>query len=284
LELSHHPTLSSRESALHTDRTLIPLQQQHLDTIRKHLYTTRFVVESGRARPYSASGLSASPRDPAFPGVPDGVYQIDRGNVQRVTFGGMLEDLPADHPLYGNDPKLVQKLFNLGIDFNTAFQPTANSPFPNRYAYFRSGSLYLLNAPLLDKDDPALIAFNKREAARQEKGYYIAFQDYGPPKDRQFMRTFGLKVPEGYYLVLGDNHAVSGDSRVMGFIPEENLRGVPDLLLWPPGSRWLAPEETPYPIITTSRLVVWGIIALIALGYFCYHRRKIKQPIFKKIK
>ena len=33
------------------------------------------------------------------------------------------------------------------------------------------------------------------------------------------------RIPPGYYLLLGDNRRISYDSRDMGLIPEENLRG-----------------------------------------------------------
>jgi signal peptidase I len=44
-------------------------------------------------------------------------------------------------------------------------------------------------------------------------------------------------VPEGYYLVLGDNSAFSADGRYFGWLPERNLLGPVTTIWWPVG-RW----------------------------------------------
>jgi signal peptidase I len=41
-----------------------------------------------------------------------------------------------------------------------------------------------------------------------------------------FLTDFGpVKVPDGYYLMLGDNRDISADSRVFGFVPRRNILG-----------------------------------------------------------
>ena len=92
----------------------------------------------------------------------------------------------------------------------------------------------------------------------------------------------GLHIPEKMYLALGDNHAMSLDSRIFGFVPEENLQGTPILLFWPPGERFGVP---PQPDITSWKLenlyvlVGAGIAGFLSLGYFRYqssYRRYLK--------
>ncbi len=43
-----------------------------------------------------------------------------------------------------------------------------------------------------------------------------------------------VKVPEKSFFVLGDNSAVSRDSRYWGFVPRKNLSGRAFLIYWPP--------------------------------------------------
>ena len=42
-----------------------------------------------------------------------------------------------------------------------------------------------------------------------------------------------VTVPEGRYLVLGDNSSNSADSRIWGFVPAENVIGRVWLCYWP---------------------------------------------------
>lgn len=42
-------------------------------------------------------------------------------------------------------------------------------------------------------------------------------------------------IPDGQYLVLGDNRMNSSDSRSIGLVSSENIIGVTSLKIWPPG-------------------------------------------------
>lgn len=300
LELRHTPNLVSpilgrSMSFLSSYSTLIPLQEKHLQALMNNMYTARFVIKNGQAGRYIEGGLpSFSSSSPQYPKVPDGTYEFYYGKAYKIGWGGIPTLLANDHPLYKLTPANIQKLFNSGIDITTHLAPKEISGlfFTNRYAYFREGDLYLLGAPIFKKTDPLLISFNEREKNKVNsaiKGQpYVAFRDYGPPLtedgeiDKEFIKTFGYKVSEGHYLALGDNHAMSQDSRFFGPVPQANLQGAPSIIFWPPSDRWGFPEQKPYPLLTLPRLLVWGFFGGIALiAYLCY-RRNLRKSVFKK--
>ena len=97
--------------------------------------------------------------------------------------------------------------------------------------------------------------------------------------DLDLIRQNGLLVPEEMYLVLGDNHAMSADSRDFGFVPQSNLRGAPDMIFWPPGPRWGAPNQPAYPFFNGPRTVVWFLAGLAILGGTLYWRRRNALPL-----
>lgn len=301
LELRHTPSLSFPPPLLSPRfgvfisgyQCLLPLQEAHLQALRTHLYTCRFVVKGERASPYRVGERAISATSPLFSNVPNGTYEFYYGKGVKVGWGGITSPLPSNHPLYDLSPLHLQQLFNLGIEMDTEVAPhSASQPlFPNRYAYFRQGDLYVMGGLVMTKEDPLLHRFHEREKQREKESSltsfpYVAFKDYGPPLttegelDRIFLRTFGYRVPEGHYLMLGDNHAMSQDSRYFGPIPEENLQGAPSLILWPPVDRWGYPHQRPYPLFTLPRIIVWGIAASIGLICFIVHRRRLRRPLF----
>jgi signal peptidase I len=305
LQLLHDPNLTYPKPIVHNQKshygisltpytTIIPLDEKHLKAIMDNMYTARFLVKDGVAYRYSVPQQPPSYLNPHFQGVPDGRYEFYYGKGYLVGWGGITWGLPSDHPLYSLNPANIHNLFNLGIDMNILVEPTKQNliNLPHRYAYFRNGDLYLLGAPILKKEDPVLIAFNENEKKREKNSTaaqpYIAFKDNGPPMkdgkyDVDFIRAFGITIPPKNYLVLGDNHAMSGDSRVFGFVPEENLQGAPSLILWPPGSRWGFPAQKPYPILVLPRLIIWGIVLLIGLLIYIVHQIRLKKPVYRKI-
>jgi signal peptidase I len=302
LELRHTPSLtnpkpklveqqSNRYSlVLNPFTTLIPLEEHHLKVLMENMYTARFIIEKGRGARYSEGKAFFSAASPPFIGVPDGTYEFYYGKACQINWGGIHFPVPADSPLYSLELSNIQKLFNIGIDLSNYVEPRSKEQlaFPNRYAYFRDGDLCLLGAPILKKDDPALLAFHAREQKRSVESSYVAFNDHGAPikngkLDKEFIKSFGLKIPDGHYLALGDNHAMSQDSRAFGFIPQANIQGAPWLILWPPGDRFGYPAQKPYPWINLPSLVIWSIALGIIGTWYVWHRYRIKQPIYKKL-
>lgn len=272
--------------------TVIPLQQKHLDSLMENMYTVRFVVSNGKAKKYSVEREPFTSDDPLFSEIPDGTYEFYHGKATKIIWGGIATNLPSTNPIYSKKPQYIQKLYNLGMDFLLRYEPrsTNQTSYPSRYAYFRNGDLYLLGAPIFKKDDPLLKAFTEQEKKREEQSLgssrpYLAFKDYGPPIkngtiDKDFLNAFGVKIPDTHYLCLGDNHAISGDSRYFGFVPQQNIQGAPSLVIWPPGPRFGIPPQAPYPWLTLPNLVVWGIALAVLTIYYVIHRYRMSRKLF----
>ena len=47
-----------------------------------------------------------------------------------------------------------------------------------------------------------------------------------------------MQIPEGHYVMLGDNSENSKDSRYWGSVPRTNLVGKPGVVWWPLSRRW----------------------------------------------
>ena len=297
LELTHHPSLTNPvlvrdeyrrlRPDLSTSVSFIELDQENLDAIMRHMITCRFIVKDGIATRYGSSFYSTTFL-PHIKNVENGTYEIQDGKAYRVLWGGITLRLPDDHPLLATDPMNVQLLYNLGIEMDTHFTPAHPSGlfYPSRYAYFRNHDLYLLGTPILKQTDSNLSLYFRREHQKQAaSANYSPFEDMGPPLtangqiDGDFIRKYGLKVPEKMYLVLGDNHARSADSRHFGFVPQYNLRGGACLLIWPFGSRWGRLLQPAIAHLTIPNLTIWVLFVLISLAYATYIHRKYNKPL-----
>ena len=292
LEIKHHPSLQSVQLTkdeyknvypkIQLNTSILPLQESHLKALMQNLYTARFVVKNHQVCRYPDTCTGKKAFAPILADIPDGCYEFYHGRAYRVSWQGITQELPSSHPLYAYSPQNMQFWFNLGIDWDNRFLNKKRDQrlVPTRYAYFRNQDFYLMGAPILKYDDPSLIEF-----VRKESSSHTPFMDYGPPLlkngalDVEFVKKYGLTVPLKMYLVLGDNHAMSSDSRDFGFVPEDNLKGSPSWIFWPPGSRWGRPNQFLYPWISPPNLIVYscGAIGLV----FCLYRwiRKNKLPI-----
>jgi signal peptidase I len=305
LEIRHHPSIENVKlvrdemgrlrPSIGLSTSMIPLREYHLKSIFQNMYTARFIVKNGLAYRYGIDPKNYSGTNflPRLNNVPDGCYEFYNGIAYEVLWQGITKELPHSHPLYFYDPARVQLLFNLGIEWDTRFSPQIKNQrlVPARYTYFRKSDLYLLGAPILCQADPILANFLQREGDRKNASSlqfpYHPFEDAGPPLNKDgtlnvdIIHQNGIRVPPQRYLVLGDNHAMSADSRDFGFVPGSNLRGGPDWIFWPPGPRWGAPNQPPYPFMNFPRTIVW-LVAAICIGTGYAYWRKRNHPPIKK--
>ncbi len=302
MEIIHHPStkypkidqdhLGRLILGVGTTSSFIPLSETHLKTLMNNLYTARFIVKEGKASRYGSPIKAGKNCNicPELKGVPDGTYEFYYGKGYQVHFGGVLKELPKDHPLYTFSPERVQLLYNLGIEFINYYAPYTKDQYllPSRYVYYRSGDLYALGAPLMTKDDPTLVNFIREEYLRQENAPtyrpHIPFDDPGPPLlkngeiDKTFIKEYGITIPAKSYMALGDNYAMSSDTRDFGFVPEENIRGAPAFIFWPIGNRFGPLNQVNYLFFNSPRSIVWSL-ALIGFGtYYLIYRKRYKLP------
>ncbi|MBM3207578.1 MAG: signal peptidase I [Chlamydiae bacterium] len=302
LELQHHPSLQSAKLSrdergrlrpmLGHSVSIMSINEEHLKEIFNNLYTARFIVKNGFAHRYGSitHQLNNGAFLPRLVDVPDGTYEFYYGKAYEVKWQGITKELPPSHPLCKFSIDKVITLYNLGIEFDTRFSPSMKfSLNPSRYAYFRNGDLYLMGAAIIKKESQEMQSFLANEKSKQQAHNlqypYIPFEDSGAPLlpdgslDKEFVKKYGLTIPLESYLALGDNHAMSADSRDFGFVPESNLRGAPDVIFWPVGPRWGRPDQPPYPFFNLPRTVVWGCLSLIGGIYYLRSRRRNKLPI-----
>ena len=295
LELHHHPSVIKAKPGidpyfrfrplLHKERSYIPLSEKHLKAIWNNLYTGRFVIEKGYMRRY-ATAKEKTPYAPKLADIEDGIYEFYQGVLYQVKRQGITVEVQKDHPFYTFDVEKCLTFFNIGIECDTRFYPTDKDPLilPSRYAFFREGALYLMGAPILSKEDPTLQQYLSNELEKRAvSSNYSPFIDKGPPLkkngdlDIDFIKTYGLKVPNRHYLVLGDNHAMSSDSRDFGFVPQENIKGAPTFMFWAPGGRYGSIGSDTYPRYTLPRSIVWALFLFSFTTYKYFSKRRLKN-------
>lgn len=300
LELKHHPDLKHLHLGkdLHgrlrpqftLSTSILPLDEASLKRLYDNLYTARFMVKNGFAKRYSVGGGGniGSHNLTRLEGVPDGMYEFYYGQAYEIGWGGIAKKLGPEHPLSQFSVDQARKLFNYGIDFNKYLVMGPHFE-TGRFAYFRQGDFYLMGAPVFKKGDPVLEEFISRENKRKEEANpqnpYHPFVDQGPPLnlagniDADKIKQYGLLIPPDMYLALGDNFAMSSDSRDYGFVPQGNLRGGPSFIFWPPGDRFGPPPQPSYPWLTVPNGIVWMIALICFCIWYRVHRRHYRLPL-----
>ncbi len=298
LEIKHNPSLPKNQgpdeagmaTLVNTELSWIPLDANACQKLKESLYTARFYIRNGTAFRYTPEGPDLKGRGVFLDRkVPDGCYEFIDGSAYEIGLGAITHLLPLTHPLYPHTLKTLKALYNSGIDFsNSTNSPKKYNYYPARYAYYRDGSLYTLSKPLFDKDDKVLSTFIEKEKAREklQKGY-MPFLDNGPPMkdgklDSNYIKSYGLLIDKDYYLMLGDNHAMSNDSRFFGAVPQKNLQGSPALLFWPPGSRWGRPPQPELPLFRISNVVVVSTALLVAWLSIAFYNRRTSAKSYER--
>ncbi len=289
LELSHHPTidrvifenelfLGTKQPKLLTETSYLPLDHKHLKKIFQHITTCRFHVKNGFAHHLGSRFYKF---DPYLGKIPNGTYEILDGIAYKVNPLGITVKLSASHPLCQYSEDLAITLYNLGIEMNTLYlKKNQTSLSPSRYAYFKDGNLILMNHVIFKKDNSVLKAFVEKEKEKTRNSQSIGFFDPGPPLkpngklDFEKIKKYGLHIPEKHYLALGDNHAMSADSRDFGFVPEENLRGNPSFIFWPISNRFGTISQPNHPAAVFPKIFVWSGFGLFLISYWIHRKRK----------
>lgn len=298
LELIHHPSLKNAKiirdemgrlrPGLSYEKSIIALNEDILKKIFNSIYTARFIVKNGYIYRLGSSYINDPKYLVKLDDVEDGCYEIQDGEAYRVNFLGITTKLNKDHPLNTFSIEKTKTFFNLGIEFLKVFNPSKKNQhlIPSRYAYFRDKDLYLMGHLIFKNDDPALSNFLQREYKKQSMtSDYYPFDDEGSPidkngnLDKEKIKKYGLKVPEKMYLMLGDNHAMSADSREFGFVPEDNLKGGVNFIFWPPSKRWGFPFQPEWGFLILPKIIIWFIAGLIILISILYYNSKIKRPM-----
>jgi len=95
---------------------------------------------------------------------------------------------------------------------------------PEDEIYYEDGKLYINNKLVEDK-----YQYGKTEDFNLEDIYLAGLES----EYRDEFKSPFKKIPEGYYLVLGDNRTISKDSRSIGLIKEEEIKGKTVFRFWP---------------------------------------------------
>ncbi|MED4273932.1 signal peptidase I [Weissella confusa] len=76
--------------------------------------------------------------------------------------------------------------------------------------------------------DQSFISENEQVATNNRVGDWTSLAELG--QSQNWQGPISVKVPAGYYFVLGDHRSISNDSRYWGFVPKNKISGT----VWAP--------------------------------------------------
>ena len=142
---------------------------------------------------------------------------------------------------------VVFKSIEVGAEYDTLVKRVVG--LPGDYILIRDGKLIVDGTPIELPDSMPSVEYTYvplRGVMDPAKGYALVDSE-------EFAR-----VPEGHYLLLGDNSGYSRDARWWGFMPKHHIVGEVTSIWWPIGR---ARDFTGYTDRTWWK-VMWGLIAV----------------------
>ncbi|MGI8712224.1 MAG: signal peptidase I [Solirubrobacteraceae bacterium] len=143
--------------------------------------------------------------------------------VNRLTTHPSLGDIVVFHPPHGADP--IEPVCGSSAEGNGHPQAC------DVHTATASKETYIKRVVGVPGDRLSIVNGHVIRNGKPEKDSYI--RPCGADSSCNFPKTF--KVPPGEYFMMGDNRAVSDDSRFWGPIPQRWIIGVAFFTYWPPG-------------------------------------------------
>lgn len=113
-----------------------------------------------------------------------------------------------------------------GSGYSNAFQPLPKEDWPsllNQQPDFKLVEVEGQTKPLLYKGDVANASF------------FGTKEPYQDPMANSWIELPAAKVPDGYFLFMGDHRNGSSDGRMWGLVPRENIIGRSEFIMFPLG-------------------------------------------------